>query len=453
MASIAWLLFNMFRFFAVSNTGFYTLERFLCSPVILFEQIVIPLFWLIIFYYSGYYNQPFRKSRLEELLLTINSIFVGILIIVVLLLINDLDHQRLTFYQLIIGLLVTHLIPIYLNRLVITNVFTRKLHNRTIGFRTLVIGTGEKAQQTIRELNEMNYSLGFDIKGTLAVDSEPPLVDESLHLGHVSNIDNVVHSERIEEIIVAVDETSIDSLLNNIYPLYRFNIPIHVLAGEYEILCGSVRMTTIYATPMVDITSSSLSHFQKNIKQTVDIVLSAIALVLLSPLLLFIMLRIKLGSPGPVFYKQERVGLHRKKFNIIKFRSMYIDAELKGPMLSSEQDTRITSFGHFLRKYRLDELPQFWNVLRGDMSLVGPRPEREFYIKQILQRAPYYSLLHKLKPGITSWGMVKFGYARNIDEMLERLRYDILYVENSSLLVDFKILIYTIRTIFLGKGI
>jgi len=453
MASIAWLLFNIVRFFLIEKTGCNTLSTFLTSPLIAIEQIVIPFLWLIIFYYSGYYNQPFRKSRLEELLLTIKSILAGTLIIVVLLLIDDLNEQRETFYQLTVGLLLTHLIPIYFCRLLITNIFTRQLHTRAIGFRTLVIGTGQRALQTIRELDEMNYSLGFDIKGALSVDSQPSTIDGKYHLGDVTEIDAIVQNHKIEEIIVAVDDTTTDSLLNELYPLYRFNIPIHVVAGEYEILCGSVRMTTIYATPMVEITSSSLSHFQKNIKQTLDIILAALAIVLLSPLLLFIMLRIKLTSPGPIFYTQERVGLHRRRFNIIKFRSMHVDAEKRGPMLSSEHDTRVTPFGQFLRKYRLDELPQFWNVLRGDMALVGPRPEREYYIEQLLKRAPYYSLLHKVKPGITSWGMVKFGYARNIEEMLERLRYDILYVENSSLIVDFKILIYTIRTIFLGKGI
>ena len=160
----------------------------------------------------------------------------------------------------------------------------------------------------------------------------------------------------------------------------------------------------------------------------------------------------KRSSPGPIFYRQERIGYLGKPFNIIKFRSMCENAEADGPMLSSQNDSRITPFGKFMRQYRLDETPQFFNVLRGDMALVGPRPERQFYIDQIMERAPYYQLLLGIKPGITSWGQVRFGYAENVDEMLERLRWDLLYIENMSLLMDIKILIYTVLIILKREG-
>ena len=162
---------------------------------------------------------------------------------------------------------------------------------------------------------------------------------------------------------------------------------------------------------------------------------------------------IKKDSKGPVFYRQERIGYRHKPFILYKLRTMRQDAETEGPALSSENDTRITRIGHILRKYRFDELPQFWNVLKGDMSIVGPRPEREFFIRKIMEKAPYYTLLYQIRPGITSWGMVKFGYARNIDEMIKRLKFDILYLENMSMLVDMKIIIYTVKTVITGKGI
>jgi lipopolysaccharide/colanic/teichoic acid biosynthesis glycosyltransferase len=184
-----------------------------------------------------------------------------------------------------------------------------------------------------------------------------------------------------------------------------------------------------------------------------DIIVSIAALILLSPLFLLLAILIKCDSKGPVFFRQERIGYHKKPFKIIKFRTMVNDAEINGPQLSSAGDVRITRIGHFMRKYRLDELPQFWNILCGEMSFVGPRPEREFYIKQILKKAPYYSLLHQVRPGLTSWGMVKHGYASTIDEMVERSRFDLIYLENISLIVDLKILLYTVNTVISGRGI
>ena len=195
-----------------------------------------------------------------------------------------------------------------------------------------------------------------------------------------------------------------------------------------------------------------MSIFQSFIKRTTDIIFSTLSLMMLSPILVLISISVKLSSKGPVFYYQERIGYKKSRFNIIKFRSMHIDSEEGTPLLSSENDKRITRFGKIMRKYRLDELPQFYNVLIGEMSIIGPRPERDFFAKKILIKAPHYNLIHKVKPGITSWGMVKFGYAENIDEMIERLKYDIIYLENLSLLNDFKVLVLTIFIVLQGRG-
>ncbi|MBQ1798722.1 MAG: exopolysaccharide biosynthesis polyprenyl glycosylphosphotransferase [Muribaculaceae bacterium] len=204
----------------------------------------------------------------------------------------------------------------------------------------------------------------------------------------------------------------------------------------------------------MDVSSATLSDGATNVKRLFDVVASAIMLALLAPFTAVMALLIKLDSKGPVFYRQQRVGMHNKPFNIIKFRSMVHDAEPAGsePRLSSNNDPRITRIGHWMRKYRIDELPQFWNVLVGDMSIVGPRPERPYYVEQILKRSPHYALLHQVRPGITSMGMVKYGYATTVAQMVERMRYDLIYVENMSLLNDVKIMVYTVRTIFTGQG-
>ena len=225
-----------------------------------------------------------------------------------------------------------------------------------------------------------------------------------------------------------------------------------LLPGTQDLLMGFVRTGHVLSEPFITISPKYLTVWQSVIKRGFDILMSLIAMIILSPLYLILAIAVKCSSPGPVFYKQERIGLHGKPFNIIKFRSMYVDAEKSGPMLSSKEDNRITKIGRFMRQYRLDETPQFFNVLRNDMSLVGPRPERQYYIDKITERAPYYTLLLDIKPGITSWGEVKYGYAENVDEMIERLRWDLLYIENMSLQMDVKILIYTVLIILKREG-
>ena len=235
--------------------------------------------------------------------------------------------------------------------------------------------------------------------------------------------------------------------------LYLLDKPLFVTPDLHVMFGLRPRISQVAAEPVIDITNARISAAAINFKRVGDIVVSALSLIVLSPVLAAIAIAVKCDSKGPAIYRQQRIGLHKKPFMINKFRTMRIDAEDCGPALSRHDDPRITPLGHFLRKYRLDELPQFWNVLIGDMSLVGPRPEREYYIRQIIARHPAYSLIHQVRPGITSWGMVKYGYASDVDQMLERLEYDLLYIENVSLGVDLKILFYTVSTVVTGKGL
>ena len=260
-------------------------------------------------------------------------------------------------------------------------------------------------------------------------------------------------SGEVDEVIVNLDaETDEQKLYRIISLLFPEQVQISFPARVYDMLTGAARIDSLTDEPLVTVTAPSMTDWQLCFKRAFDILFASVALCLLSPLMLVIALLVKLSSKGRVIYRQERVGLYGRPFNIIKFRTMVENAEPDTPLLSSADDPRITRVGHWLRKYRLDELPQFWNILRGDMSMVGPRPERRFYINKIEQRAPYYCLLYKIRPGLTSWGPIRVGYTDTLEKMIQRLNYDIVYMENMSLRLDLKIMIYTIKVLLDGKG-
>lgn len=445
-ASVAWLLFNILRYevFAIDE-GADSLLDYLQYPGVLGGQVVIPLFWLVLYYFSGYYN----KSRLTELFSTFITVLIGTVFVFFALLLDDIPRSIDIYYKLFFGMFGLQFFITYIPRLLITQSGMRKIKNREWAMKVLIIGAGGKAVRIAHDL----YRLGYDICGFVSEDERTPVkADRNQVLGTVEDIPVLMEKENVDEIVLAVESKNNKALLGILYSLYRYKRPIKVLADRFNML-SKIQLRTIRGIPLVDVTDNNFSPAEQNIKLFLDKVCSVVALLLLSPLFAYIAWRVKKDSPGPVFFRQERIGYLGQPFWMYKFRTMYVNAEENGPSLSSEDDLRVTPFGRIMRKYRLDELPQFWNVLKGDMSLVGPRPERKYFIDEIVKTAPYYYLLHNVRPGITSLGMVKYGYAASVDKMVERMEYDILYYENMSLTLDLTILIYTVKTVITGKGV
>ncbi|MDE5997424.1 MAG: sugar transferase, partial [Muribaculaceae bacterium] len=337
----------------------------------------------------------------------------------------------------------------FLGRIIVINIQITHFKSRDWKYTAVIVGNSEKAHFLASKLFESKAVISYNIESFFKIPGEREFSDDALDIEELSDFCRV---HKIDQIILAPEKSDEDNVLNLLYRLFPIGKPIKLSPDTINFMTSSIQLKDIYGYPLVDLTHSSMSESEKNIKRTIDVIVSFITLLVLSPLFLYLAIRVKSDSKGPVFYRQERIGLKERPFQIIKFRTMRTNAEDSGPQLSSDDDPRVTKAGKIMRKYRLDELPQFWNVLKGEMSIVGPRPERKFFINKIIEKAPYYTLLYQTRPGITSWGMVKYGYASHIDEMVERSKYDLLYISNMSILVDFKIMLYTVMTILEGRG-
>lgn len=454
-SAVAWFLFHAYRKLIIEPQFFGYDVDFEIDKRVIAGLIFLPIFWVLLFSLNSFYRDPLRRSRLKELGSSIWVTFFGVLLIFFALLLDDYVASYKNYYQLFFVLFILQFTLTYFPRLLVTSTTIRKIRKKLISFPTIIVGEGEKARELYYEIENQKRSQGNRVIG---------FVSTSLHskegvdtivpsLGDYKSLRSIVLNHKVEEVVLAV-EIKDSRLLNKIVnDLLDLDVIVKAIPSMYDYLTGRVKMSSIFGTPLIQISFDLMPIWQQKIKVFLDFTLSILALIIMFPMLFVIAFGIKFTSKGPIFYAQERVGRYGKPFMIYKFRSMYANAEANGPALSTKNDNRITPIGKFLRKTRLDEVPNFWNVIKGEMSLVGPRPERQFYIDQIIKKAPHYVHLQKVKPGITSWGQVKYGYAENVSQMVERLKYDLLYIENMSLFVDFKIMIYTLITVFRGRGI
>lgn len=442
-AILSWICFFVFRKNMIEKIHFSFYELYSDNKFIL-GVLLIPSCWILYYFIDNTYVGLLKKSRLQEIYVTAKQAIVGGIVLFFGLMLNDIISGYKDYYFLFFGFIFLHFTITLFFRISLLNYIKTQLSNGKIYIATLLIGNKENSNIIISELNSSKIKTPYKIVHAVEVETQNKITEQTI----IAN----VQSYHFEEVMILLDKESTHLAERLIIYFLNQNKSVQILPSELDLLPVHFKTHRIFGSSLIEIPTEISTPWQKTSKRVVDILLSAFGLIILIPLFIFLAWKVKRSSKGTVFFLQNRVGLHGKEFSIIKFRSMIENAENGTPQLSVEDDARITPFGKTMRKYRLDELPQLWNVLIGEMSLVGPRPERKFFIDQIIQTAPQYLLLQRVKPGITSLGMVKYGYASTIKEMLQRMRFDLLYLENISVLMDIKILIYTVITLWQGKG-
>ncbi|MFB9862038.1 sugar transferase [Rufibacter immobilis] len=448
-AFLAWTVFYF------SNTYLFVDLATSFTQEFVVRSFMIASSWVILYALLGRYRNIYRLSRFKEVVLLAGISLGGAMVIYLAFLFEDPDVNRFHIYTKPIGTyFLLHFLFSFVIKTAVLSHLKKLVFNGKIYFNTVVVGSSANAREVYDELESNNRHLGMRIVGFVQSElSQPHSFQEQIpSLGSFLTLPLVIAEYEIQEVIIAIEPSEHKLIEQILSSLEGEKVRISILPDVYQILLGSVKVAHLFGTPLIEMKRDLMPFWQELLKRFIDLAASVIILVFLSPLYAFLAIMVKISSPGPVFFKQERVGWQGKPFYIYKFRSMYTDAEKTGPALSSDDDPRVTKIGRFMRKVRLDELPQFYNVLKGDMSLVGPRPERQYFIDLITEQAPHYKHLQRVRPGITSLGQVKFGYAQNVQEMVRRLKYDILYIENMSLAMDFRVMLYTIKIIIQGRG-
>ncbi|MEO8233186.1 MAG: sugar transferase [Ignavibacteriota bacterium] len=448
MINAAWFVYSYIRL----QTGWFNL---LVAPEFFVPMFVTYFYWLIIFIFVGMYRTWFASSRFDEISSLFKATFFGIFLLFFLIFLDDYLHNVSNATRILIfiywGLF---LFFVGSGRIFIRSV-QRNLLIKGIGRRCgLVVGYNPKGKEVLDSIKNAP-ALGIDIQAFVAVRNENIGREyDGINVeGTTDQLVEIIEKYNAKEIIIALEKEDHDVLVDVISKTEGKNLSLKIVPDLYEILSGQARTSQIYGIPLIDIMPELMPEWEKKIKRIMDIFVSLLLLIFSSPILILTAIGIKIDSKGPVLFKQERLGQNGKPFNVLKFRSMIVDAEkYSGPVWSQKDDPRVTRMGKFVRRVRIDEIPQMYNVLKGEMSLVGPRPEREFFVEKLSKEIPYYKRRLKVRPGVTGWAQIKHKYDETIEDVKIKLRYDLFYIENMSIRMDFKILLRTVYVVIFGKG-
>ncbi|MDA0986946.1 MAG: sugar transferase [Bacteroidetes bacterium] len=448
LLGLYWVAYYLLR----TKTGVWELNA---EIDLLFPMLAIIIYWMSIFFLFGLYRAQQIKSRADEFIQIFKAVSIGSILLYIIVFVDDGNSNQ---NQLSRILMIYHwlliLIFVSLGRISFIT-YLRKMYLKGKFLRqALIVGWDKKAKELFDELNTFP-ALGLKLLGFISLkkSTEQSIYKSSNLLGHIENLPAIIQKKKVSEIIIALESTDHDKLLKILELCEPYKVNFKIIPDMYDVISGQLRTNQLYGFPLIEISHRQMQPWESVLKRIIDIIFSTIMLLITLPLSILISVAIKIDSRGPIFFKQERVGCDGDIFIMQKFRTMIHNAEYEtGPIWSTQNDIRITKIGLFLRRTRLDEIPQLLNVLKGEMSLVGPRPERPYFVEKFKKEIPFYSRRLKVLPGITGWAQIKQGYDTNITDVKTKLKFDLYYIENMSLRIDLKILFNTFYTMLMGRG-